>query len=109
MRFAEGESAIGESAGGFDLDGFFPFRGMPVCAVVTIGQWIAGVVESFLVHIHDVRVVHGVAPTQHFVMADGGESRAEERRAAHVPACLTVDVAFIPLADAKERLVGIDE
>ena len=109
MGAAEGESTIGESVGGLDLDGLVPFDGMLVCAVVAIGQRIAGIVESFLVDVHDVRLVHGVAPAEHVIVADGGKSGAEERSAAHVPSFVAVDVPFIPLADAEEGLVRIDE
>ena len=109
MGAAESKCAIRKSPGGLDLDGLCPFHGMLVRPVVAIGQWVVRIVESFFVDIHDVRLVHGVAPAQHIVVADGGESGAEERSAAHVPALVAVDVSFIPLADPEKGLVRIDE
>ena len=109
VSFAEGERAIGKSTGSLDLDGFFPFGGMPVFAVVPIGERVTGIVEGFLVDVDDIRLIHGVAPSKDIIVADGGETRTEEGCAAHVPAFLAMDVAFIPLADTEEGLMRIDE
>src|SRR5262249_39580787 len=109
MGLAKLERLGFQTAIGLYLDRIAPLHCSSLLIAVAIRERVLGIVELFNVQVGDIRIVYRVTPSQKLIVSDRRKAGAKKGRAADVPTLVTVQMALIPLAGSKERLMRIDE